>query len=571
MKNNFLTITLIFTLLLVSCKNNPSLDFEITGLNKNLSEKVRARLELKRSEITDLTTNDVKEFYQSIPDEILQELKLQGYFQSTVKSSKEIVFENDKYSKSYKVNLSSPLLIDSIDIQVLGEGKNDTKFMEKIREFPLKKGDVFQTESYNRAKQFIFDLTDKNGYVKAFWINKRVYIDIKKGSANLILYINTGKKYHFGKTNFIVKVLSPTFLSKFLPYKKGSVYRSKSLYSLQKNFANNNLFENVIIKPQIPPADSSNREIPIEVELKLRKSKQYNIGGGFGTDTGPRASAGVQLNYLTPYAHSFKSNIQVSQIQNEFEAHYLIPGKNPITDLYDFTGSARTLDFDNNESWLGQIGLGYTTSFRNWRHSIKINFQQEHYKLQNMQRENSSLLIPCFTLSHTNVDDPIKPSQGHSINISIQGAIKYFLATDDFIQAHIDAKYMRHILNKTQVILRASLGYTAIDEITNLPLSLQFYVGGSQTVRGFSYNSIGPGHNLIVGSVEFRQLIYKDYYVSMFYDAGNVGNDLLKKLNQGVGLGIGVRTSIGSLELTYAKAITQPGAPGKIQFNMGIF
>ena len=54
-----------------------------------------------------------------------------------------------------------------------------------------------------------------------------------------------------------------------------------------------------------------------------------------------------------------------------------------------------------------------------------------------------------------------------------------------------------------------------------------------------------------------------------FFDAGNVSNDLLKKPYQGLGAGIVFRTTVGALKLSYAKAISQPGTPGKIQFSFG--
>ena len=56
---------------------------------------------------------------------------------------------------------------------------------------------------------------------------------------------------------------------------------------------------------------------------------------------------------------------------------------------------------------------------------------------------------------------------------------------------------------------------------------------------------------------------------AIFYDTGNTSNDLFKKPNQGAGIGIVWRTVIGTLELNFAKAISQPGTPGRIQFSLG--
>jgi outer membrane translocation and assembly module TamA len=61
----------------------------------------------------------------------------------------------------------------------------------------------------------------------------------------------------------------------------------------------------------------------------------------------------------------------------------------------------------------------------------------------------------------------------------------------------------------------------------------------------------------------------KDWYLTAFFDAGNASNDLFAKPNRGVGGGIVFRTGIGTLELTFAKALSQKGCPGRIQFSLG--
>ena len=111
------------------------------------------------------------------------------------------------------------------------------------------------------------------------------------------------------------------------------------------------------------------------------------------------------------------------------------------------------------------------------------------------------MLIPSINWLHKKSNDPIRPTKGHSVNINIQGASDYMGASNSFIQTQVDAKYIKNISSKIQLLLRATLGFTAVDDIDNLPLSLQFYTGGMQSIRGFAYNSIGPGRNLAVGSI----------------------------------------------------------------------
>ncbi|EKD46025.1 MAG: hypothetical protein ACD_69C00042G0001 [uncultured bacterium] len=544
----------------------PTLKFKISGLNKELLVTITARLQLKQEAITKYNDDSINTFYQEIPQEISKALETFGYFKSAVTSS-QLEHKKNRWGNSYVVKLGPPIKIAAIDLKILGAGASDRSILKHLPNLPLKKGDIFRVDKYNAAKQFLFDLADSYGYATAFLSVKEVRIDLESNTAFIILHFDTDLKYYFGDTTFSVPFFSTAFLAKFLPYKSGESYSSKKIYALQESLSNSNYFQKITVTPQITKNQSY--KIPVDVTLIPKKAKQYSLGVGYGTDTGFRGSAGFDMRYLTPIGRSLKSWIRFSQIQNELELHYLIPGQRPSTDLYDLNIAGRTLSLDNGKSLTGLIGAGYTTILKGWRQTIKLILQHEHYKLVNLPYVSSTLLIPSINWLHKKSNDPIRPTKGHSVNINIQGASDYMGASNSFIQTQVDAKYIKNISSKIQLLLRATLGFTAVDDIDNLPLSLQFYTGGMQSIRGFAYNSIGPGRNLAVGSIELRHQIIDDWHLAVFYDTGNTSNDLFKKPNQGAGIGIVWRTVIGTLELNFAKAISQPGTPGRIQFSLG--
>lgn len=69
------------------------------------------------------------------------------------------------------------------------------------------------------------------------------------------------------------------------------------------------------------------------------------------------------------------------------------------------------------------------------------------------------------------------------------------------------------------------MGHTSIANIGELPLSLQLFAGGVSSVRGYGYNSIGPGRNLVVASSEVQQRIIGAFYLAGLVDAGVVANN----------------------------------------------
>ena len=568
MKKVLLVTSFVFLTMLVLPGNAASpLKLKILGISGELLANVTMRLQLKQEAITQYTNAAINTFYQEAPQEITKALEPYGYFKSTVVGSAPSHKKNI-WQITFQVNPGPPLKITAIDLVISGAGAANKTMQQYMQNFPLQLGEVFRADNYNAAKQFLFDLAGAHGYINASLTRKEVQIDLEKNTANIILHFNTGQHYYFGVTTFTTPFFSKKFLAKFLPYRLGEGYSNDKVQSLQEALNNSNFFSKVTVTPQL--VKTKLHQVPVKVTLIPRKAKQYNLGAGFGTDTGLRGSLGMELRHLTPSGHSFKGWVQGSQIQNNLELHYLIPGKHPTTDLYDFGLAGETLTLHNgSSSTTTQAGIGYMTVLKGWRQTIKLSLQHEHYKLFEQPYKNSILFIPSINWLHSKSDDPAKPTKGHSVNINIQGASKYLLATNSFLQSQVDAKYIKTIFTRMQILLRATLGFTAINDINNLPLSLQFYTGGIRSIRGFGYHTIGPGRNLVVGSIELRHKLIGDWYLAAFFDAGNASNNLWKKPNEGVGGGVVWRTIIGTLELTYAKAISQPGNPGRVQFSLG--
>ncbi|WP_198378097.1 autotransporter assembly complex protein TamA [Neoroseomonas rubea] len=109
--------------------------------------------------------------------------------------------------------------------------------------------------------------------------------------------------------------------------------------------------------------------------------------------------------------------------------------------------------------------------------------------------------------------------------------------------------------------LRAALGATVGATRDEITLDKRFYSGGGGSVRGFTYQSIGPrdagnrplgGASLLELGAEWRQRISGPWGAVAFVEAGSVGEDSFPgsgDLRVGVGAGLRYLTAIGPIRV----------------------
>lgn len=137
---------------------------------------------------------------------------------------------------------------------------------------------------------------------------------------------------------------------------------------------------------------------------------------------------------------------------------------------------------------------------------------------------------------------------------------------------------------RSVLALRAIVGTVQGAATFDIPPDQRFYAGGSGTVRGYRYQSVGPrfpdgkpvgGTSLAAGTVEFRQRIGKSFGAVAFADAGQVLGTGYPPFGNGglrVGAGIGARyyTAIGPIRLDAAVPLNKQRGDDTFEIYLGL-
>lgn len=556
---------LLFTT--TSKAENASLRTQVTGVDGEILANVNTRLTaLQASSDKELTPNKVQAFFKLAPSNIKKALEPFGYFKATIQQ--QLTHHGNIWIASFHITPGLPLRITQLDVQISGPGETDIILQKLLKDFPLASGQIFQTTTYEKAKQALFESANDQGYLKASLTKKEIIIDLEKYTVIIRLHLSTGPRYYFGFITFDQKAFSEKFLRRFLPFQSDEPYSGKKLLAFQQNLNNSRFFREVNVNPNIEEAKDFH--VPVEVGLIPNKSQQYNAGIGYGTFTGPRLTLGMNFRHLTQTGHHFNMQIKLSPILSGLAGQYVIPGRNPMTDEYTLGANMQRFLPKNGYSISKTFSAAYVKKIREWKNTFSLNYLHENSFITGQPASyNSRILYPSFTVSRVKADDLVNPRHGSKVDLTLRGANDHAISNISFLQSEIKAKYIYGPTEYSRIIVRGDVGYTVVKDLTAFPISLQFYSGGLDSVRGYPTSYEGPARYLKVASVELQHRIVDKWNGAVFYDAGTASNHFNTPLDRSVGLGLIYNSIVGPIKVYVARQLSRPGHPLGLEFSIG--
>ncbi len=547
----------------------------IQGVKGELLDNVRAYLSIvQQKSDPSLSAGRLRRLNLKADQEIRQALEPFGYFQPEIK--KDLQHKDDKWTASYYINPGAPVRVARVDIKISGQGAHDPEFQSLINQFPLQRGDILNQKRFEDAKDGFHNLATERGYFDFTFTRHVLRVDLKSDTAAVILHMDTGKRYHFGRVEFNQDFLNDGLLQRYLPFTKGDPYSTNKLLDLHSALSNSDYFSKIDIQAQRD--QTQGLEVPIQVTLTPRPKNRYTAGIGYGTDTGARASLGWDIRRINRRGHHMTNSLRISQVDNSLSSSYIIPARDPRTDFYAINTSGSTEKTSTSKTKTLSFGVSQTVSRHSgWLETIYVNLQRELYTVGG-QSGDATLVVPGTTWTRIHADNRIYTRHGDRISIDLKGSHPFLGSSSAFVQTTIHAKLIRGITDESRVILRGDLGLSHVGNFFTLPPSFRFFAGGDQSVRGYAYNSLGPtdskgnvvgGNQLMVGSIEFEHNIVGKWSGAIFYDVGNAIDDFATKLKKGAGFGVRWRSPIGMIRLDLAWALSKHGTPVRIHFNVG--
>jgi translocation and assembly module TamA len=519
----------------------------------------------------------LERFAKQAEDETRSALEPFGYYNPLVTVSTEPAGAG--YRLLVQVRPGEPVYLREVTVNIAGAGSASPPLRELVAAFPLHQGDILLQQRYEEAKATLKSRAQDLGYLDAEFSRHEIRLDRSGTTATIELLLDTSQIYYFGATKIQGAPDYPeSFLGRHLTYQAGEIFSYPLLGETQRNFNNSERFKEVVVTPEKQDAEAF--QVPIRIELKAAPRMSLRPGIGYGTDTGTRFTVRYRDLNLFHQGHEFYSHLYVAERLQGLATGYILPS--PV-DVRSSTTLQLNLQKEDTTSYASRIVALELDRIRslgaNRLGAAYVRALYEDYAV-GAEESSSRLLLPGLRYSDDHYDNSLRPSRGFRYALDLRGTHQALGSDTALLQLLAEGSYLLPLPWSLALHTRAKAGATLFsDTFSDIPPSLRFFAGGDQSVRGYSYKSLGPrdasgqvvgGKQLLTGSIELERALPKDWSVSLFYDAGNTFNSYSGiSLFQGAGVGVHYYTSVGALNLSVARPLTAGNPSLHVHFTVG--
>ena len=540
-----------------------------------MERNIRQHLSIERQKDHALMTEGrLRRLHQKAAAEIALALQPFGYYKPEINASLTRAGDSAWVAR-YRVSAGPAMRIAELNLSVSYSVKQDPAFSELLQRLPLQAGDVLVHGAYESIKSSLLSLAAERGYFEARFERNTVEVDLKTYQARIFLTFDAGPRYRYGEVTISQGVLEQTLAMGYVSVEPGNPYRVEELVATRQALSDSDFFRSVEVAPREPQADT--QTIPIEIILEPRLPNRYTLGLGYGTDTGARIGLGWEKPLINRRGHRFTSELKLTEIGNSLSASYSLPVLNPRTDRLVYSAGITEENTDSNRSRVETLGITLYQGRGDWREALSLQYQQETFSVADV-RDTSTLVIPGANWTRNWGRRRVLVFDGVRLDIGVKGASSELLSDADFVQWQLGLKFIQSLGADYRLLTRARLGATKTDDFDRLPSSVRFFAGGSQSVRGYAYESLGPenadgevegGRHLVVGSVELERRLRGNWGLAVFYDVGNAINEVDDTLEHGAGFGLRWKSPVGPVRVDLANAISREGRGWRLHINIG--
>jgi translocation and assembly module TamA len=382
------------------------------------------------------------------------------------------------------------------------------------------------------------------------------------------------------------------WLAGLATWKRGAVYDPALLAKLQKRLLDTGAFESASVALEAPTVGGGGMRL-VEVTLVDRKPYSLELGAGYSTTEGSGLDAKLTRYNRLGRGDSLILTAKLYDIQQKLDLeqdlpNWLAPDQTlkvgggflgDRTAAYDDVGGGVRIDVVKKYTRTTSFTLGAALDYASTREKDAVNLQALPVG------ETLNLFIAtttaAFTLDRSN--SILNPTKGWRVEAEADPTLIEGDRSLEYLKLMGQISGYWPIANGwPDLAARIKVGSIIGGSLPGVPADRRFYAGGGGSVRGYSYQGVGPrlsdntpvgGLSVTEASIEARQPITSRIGLVVFADAGSLGATTTPGYdNVAVGVGAGVRYDLGfgPLRLDIATPLNPQRGDSPVQVYISI-
>jgi len=512
----------------------------------------------------------------------LQLLRARGFYNASIKS--DINSKDKPIELTFKFQTGDPYILKSVDIEFSDESKANGLKLPDPEKLGLYINKPFTSNEVLDAQDGLIRFIRKKGFPFVKIADRDVVVDHKDQSVSVSFQIETGPMALFGHTTISGLVsIDEAYVAGKIPWKEGDSFNGDLIDEARKNISGLGLFSSVRITEGKDLDDAS--RITITIEVAERKHKSISAGVNYITNEGPGAKISWENRNIFHQGEKLTTYFELS--------NYTLAAEGAFR-KQDFIKKNQTLRFslrmgqDDTDAYESKslVGSGFIDRDVTKKLRVGAGLTLKSAKVEQLESiENYNLIsLPLYYNLDTS-NDLLDPVRGHRFSLQLTPFYEPTGSRVTFGKVIASYKLYNAISQKPFIIIAANIkaGFIKGAGRVEIPADERFYAGGGGSIRGYSYQSVGPlsdgvpvgGKSLIEGSMELRLKVTERFGLAAFLDGGSAFTDKLfsseDPLRWGTGIGIRYYTPVGPLRLDVGIPLNKrQGVDGSYQIYISL-
>ncbi|HEY0841973.1 outer membrane protein assembly factor BamA [Methylotenera sp.] len=529
----------------------------------------------------------------------------QGYLEFNIDST-QVSITPDKKDIYITINITEGEKYTISEVKLAGETLVPEDELRQL--IQVQAGDTFSREKVTQTSKAISDRLSNDGYAFSN-VNPVPDINKEKHTAAFTFFVDPGKRVYVRRINVVGNTRTrDEVIRREVRQLESAWYASNKINRSKERITRTDFFSDVNV--ETPAVAGTADQVDLNISVTEKSTGSVQFGAGLSSNEGVVFGITVNQNNFLGTGNRVSAQVNTGKVNTTYSLSYTDPyftpdGVSRGIDVYrrDVNTSSLNIGTYNTSSYGGGVRFGIPLNERDGiNFGLAADFTSVDLTSQSPQQYKdfcekasgctSNSIVASAGWTHDSRDSIMFTTKGVLQRLS--GEVSIPVLDLEYYKIDYKHAWFKELFTGYTLMLNGEIGYADSYGNKNYPFFKNFYMGGVNSVRGYTNGSLGPrgidsttgndfalgGTKRMLGNAELYIPIpglkdSKQFRMSAFADAGNVFgvNDSYDfgELRYSTGLGLSWVSPFGPLKLVFAKPLNSKSGDNTqtIQFQLG--